>query len=334
VEGEVYREPPTGVAAPVPELALPHRPNATENVRRFIRRKPLGAFGFLVVGILVLMTIGTPGARFGAPELPDRPLGFELGKPWLARYGAEDKFFTQDNRLSAYEGPSANHWMGTEKSGRDIWARLVYGARRSLFIGIWALALATLVGTTIGVVSGYFRGWVDMAVQRLMDALQSFPPLIALILIITISPFTNSPSLTVAAFALGVVGIPSVQRIVRGVVLSTREQQYVEAARVIGASDIRTMAYYILPNIMASIIVVFSTGLGVVILAEAALAFIVPQNVPQGPSWGLMLNEGQSVILDHSGPAIWSSVFIAMTVLGFNLAGDALRDVLDPRLRL
>lgn len=320
-------------ATPKDDIITRKRPTALQNVLKFSRQKPLGAIGFILIGFLVLMTLGTPQLSFGAPSLPDRPLGFELGQPWISRYNAEDKFLTADRRLSAYETPSAEHWLGTDKAGRDIWSRLITGARRSLFIGIWALGFATVIGASIGIVSGYFRGWMDTIIQRLMDALQSFPPLIALILIITINPLSNQPSLTVAAAALGFVGVPSVQRIVRGVVLATREQQYVEAARVIGATDLRTMAYYILPNIMASIIVVFSTGLGVVILAEAALAFIVPQNVPQGASWGLMLNEGRAVMLDHPGPALWSASFIALAVLAFNLAGDALRDVLDPRLR-
>lgn len=322
------------IAVQAPELALPHRPTALQGIWKFVKRKPLGAFGFLVIGFIVFMTVGLPNGEFGVPSLPDQPLGIGLGRPLIARYDAEDKFFTPDDRLSSYEGSSTSHWLGTEKAGRDIWSRLVYGARRSLFIGIWALVVATFIGASIGILSGYFRGWVDTAIQRVMDALQSFPPLVALILIITINPLTSGPNLTIAAIALGIVGIPGVQRITRAVVLATREQQYVEAARVIGATDLRTMAYYILPNITASIIVVFSTGLGVVILAEAALAFIVPEHVPQGPSWGLMLNEGRAVMLDHPGPALWSSVFIVLAVLGFNLAGDALRDVLDPRLRL
>jgi peptide/nickel transport system permease protein len=196
--------------------------------------------------------------------------------------------------------------------------------------------LATLVGTFIGVITGYFRGAFDTGLQRFMDALQAFPPLLTLILILTLRPFTAEPSLVVAAFALGFVGIPQVQRIVRGVVLSTREQQYIDAARVIGATDARTMRYYILPNIMASVIVVFSTGLGVVILAEAALAFLVPQAVPaEGASWGLMLQTANADgLATHPWPGIVSALAIALAVLGFNLAGDALRDVIDPRLRV
>lgn len=324
--------PSVGQAAP--ELAMPRQPTPWDTIRRFIRRKPLGAIGMLLVGFMILMTLGTPQLDFAVPSLPDRPFGFEIGSPWLQRYGAETNFHTAENRLSQYEAPSSDHWLGTDKNGRDVWARIVNGARRSMFVALWALTLATVIGTTIGVVSGYFGKWLDTSVQRVMDALQSFPPLIALILVVSINPLTSGPSLIVAAFALGLVGIPTVQRIVRGVVLATREQQYVEAARVIGASDARTMVYYILPNITASIIVLFSIGLGSVILAEAALGFVVPDKLPQGPSWGLMLNEAQPVIVDHPYPGLFSAGAIAMAVLGFNLAGDALRDVLDPRLRL
>jgi peptide/nickel transport system permease protein len=322
--------------AATPELALPKRPGALKNVLKFIRRKPLGALGFLLIFMLFAMTLGTPKAEFGVPELPHSPLGVKLGKPWLAPYNEEENFKTANGRLNVSAGPSGQHWLGTDGSGRDNWSRVVWGARRSLFVGIWALTFATVVGATIGVLSGYFRGWSDTSTQRFMDALQAFPALLTLILILTIRPFTTDPSLVVAAFALGFVGIPAVQRIVRSVVLSTREQQYVEAARVIGATDTRTMVYYILPNIMASIIVVFSTGLGVVILAEAALAFLVPQAVPpEGASWGLMLNRGVADGLsNHPWPVIASAGAIAFAVLGFNLAGDALRDVLDPRLRL
>jgi peptide/nickel transport system permease protein len=323
------------LAAPAAELALPKRPSVLKNVLKFIRKKPLGALGFLLIFILFAMTLGTPKLNFGVPELPHSPLGFELGAPWLAPYDEEENFFSASGRLNTHAGPSMEHWLGTDGSGRDNWARIIWGARRSLFVGIWALTIATVVGTTIGVMSGYFRGVADTGTQRFMDALQSFPALLTLILILTIRPFTNEPSLVVAAFALGFVGIPAVQRIVRGVVLSTREQQYVEAGRVIGATDARIMGFYILPNIMASIIVVFSTGLGVVILAEAALAFLVPQAVPpEGASWGLMLDQAENDgLATHPWAGIASAGAIALAVLGFNLAGDALRDVLDPRLR-
>ena len=317
-----------------PELGLPKQAAWWKGVLKFCRRKPLGAIGMGIVIVLGILTLGTPTGEVGVPELPDSPLGFELGPPWFQRYDPEANFFEPNGQTREYEDPTSNHWLGTDRAGRDVWSRTVNGARRSLFVGFWALGIATLIGTAIGVVSGYFGRWADTGVQRIMDALQSFPPLIALILIISVNPLTDGSNLMVVAIALGLVGIPTVQRIVRGVVLSTREQQYVEAARVIGASDIRTMAYYILPNITASIIVVFSTGLGVVILAESALGFIAPDKLPVGPSWGTALNEAQPVIADYPWPGMSAAGAIALAVLGFNLAGDALRDVLDPRLRL
>lgn len=322
------------ISQPVPSMDIPRRPAWYKGVLKFIRKKPLGAVGLGLAGFLLLLTLGTPTGEIGAPSLPNRPLGFELGEPWFQRYGPEEVFFNQDNRVRAYEDPSSAHWLGTDSAGRDMWSRLVNGARRSLYVALWALAIATFIGTTIGVLSGYFGRWFDTGVQRIMDALQSFPPLILLILIVSVNPLTTGPNLMVIAVALGLVGIPSVQRIVRGVVLSTREQQYVEAARVIGASDLRTMRYYILPNIMASIIVVFSTGLGVAILAESALGFIAPDKLPTGTSWGVMLGDEQNAIADYPWPGLSSAFAIAFSVLGFNLAGDALRDVLDPRLRL
>jgi len=301
-----------------------------------VRRKPLGAFGFLLVFVLFFLTLGTPRAEFGPPSLPDRPLGFELGPPWFARYDDQVSFYDANGSTRLNEGPSFNHWFGTDNNGRDLYARIVYGARRSMYVGFWALTIATILGTAVGVLSGYFGRWVDTVVQRLMDAMQSFPPLIALILIMTINPLGggDKASLMMAAFALGLVGITSVQRITRGVVLATREQQYVEAARVIGANDLRIMFRYILPNIMASVIVVFSTGVGVVILAEAALSFVVPEQVPEGTSWGLMLGDSYTRISAYPWPVVFSAGAIAVAVLAFNLAGDALRDVLDPRLRL
>lgn len=320
-------------ATVAPEASLAKRGHWWKGVSKFIRRKPLGAIGFAIVGILILLTLGTPKPEFGAPALPDRPLGFELGAPWLQRYD-QDATFREGGRVKRFEGASAEHWLGTDSNGRDVWARIVNGARRSLFVGLWALVMATLIGSAIGVVSGYFGRWLDTVVQRLMDALQSFPPLIALILIVSINPLTAGPNLLVIAFSLGLVGIPTVQRIVRGVVLATREQQYVEAARTIGASDLRTMRYYIVPNIMSSIIIVFSTGLGVAILAESTLGFVAPDKLPVGPSWGVMLNDAQPLIVDHPLPGLSAAFAIAFAVLGFNLAGDALRDVLDPRLRL
>jgi peptide/nickel transport system permease protein len=338
-----------GVQAAPAEWTLPKRPGVGANVWKFIRRKPLGAFGMFLVILMVAMTVGPPKAEFGVPELPDSPLGFELGKPFMARFDAKDVFREGERGVSVgsidrFLEPSGQHWFGTDRGGHDTYSVMVYAARRSLFIGLWALTFATIVGCTIGVVSAYFRGWSDTMVQRFMDSIQAFPPLILLILIISVF----DPNLTIMAIALGVVGVTSVQRIVRGVVLSTREEPYVEAARVLGATDLRTMVFHILPNIMAPVIVVFTIGLGSVILAEAALAFIVPESVPSDPSWGIMLHFTQEHLppfppflpftLLEGNPEGYHTLAaggaIVLSVLGFNLAGDGLRDVLDPRLRV
>ena len=323
----------SAVLAAPDEWTLPKQPSVASNIWKFIRRKPLGAFGILLVLVMLAMTLGIPKAEFGAPALPSRPLGFELGKPLLARHDAETIFRdAETGRIAQYFNPNADHLLGTDKNGRDTYSRMVFAARRSLFIGIWALAFATIVGTTVGVLSAYFRGWFDTMIQRLMDSFQAFPALLILILLISLF----NPDLTILALGLGFVGVTSVQRIVRGVVLSTREQPYVEAARVLGATDLRTMVFHILPNIMAPIIIIVSIGLGAVILAEAAISFIAPQRVPQDPSWGIML----SVTREHLPPdpegyhTLAAGGAIVVSVLGFNLAGDALRDVLDPRLRV
>jgi ABC-type dipeptide/oligopeptide/nickel transport system permease subunit len=333
--GEQQAQP--GVLASPADWTLPKRPSVGANIWKFIRRKPLGAFGMLIVLLMIAMTLGTPKAEFGTPHLPSRPIGFELGKPWMARYDAQTVFRggvagATVGGIDQWLKPSAKHWLGTDRGGHDTYSRMIFAARRSLFIGLWALTFATIVGCTIGVVSAYFRGWFDTLLQRFMDSLQAFPALLLLIMIISLF----EPNLTIMAVALGFVGVTSVQRIVRGVVLSTRGEPYVEAARVLGASDLRTMVFHILPNIMAPVIVVFSIGLGSVILAEAALAFIVPENVPSDPSWGIML----SVTRDSLPPeakgyhTVAAGGAIVAAVLGFNLAGDALRDVLDPRLRV
>ncbi len=338
-----------GALATPADWTLPKRPSVGANIWKFIRRKPLGAFGMFLVILMVAMTVGPPKAEFGTPELPDRPLGFELGKPFMARYEANDVFRGGERNavvgsIDRFLDPSTRHFFGTDRGGHDTYSVMVYAARRSLFIGLWALTFATIVGCTIGVVSAYFRGWFDTLVQRFMDSLQAFPPLLLLILIISLF----EPNLTIMAIALGFVGITSVQRIVRGVVLSTREEPYVEAARVLGASDVRTMVFHIMPNIMAPVIVVFTIGLGSVILAEAALAFIVPEAVPSDPSWGIMLHFTQQYLppfppflpftLLEGDPEGYHTLAaggaIVLSVLGFNLAGDALRDVLDPRLRV
>lgn len=318
-----------GAPAPAGPPALPPRPGPLASAARLLRRKPLGALAGAVALALLAASLGPPQPRFGLPDLPDRPLGFQMGRPLLARYGPEDFFQDESGRLARFRGPSRQHWLGTDDKGRDVWARLVWGARRSLFFALWALALATVGGTAVGLASAYFLGLVDLLLQRLMDALQSFPPLLVLMLVVSLV----EPSLRLLAVALACVALPGVQRVVRSVVLSVRQEPYVEAARALGASHLRIMARHILPNVLAPVLVVFSVGLGAAVLAEAGLSFIDPSTVSQAASWGLMLAEGRAFMFEHPHLVLAAGGAIALAVMAFNLAGDALRDLLDPRLR-
>ncbi len=297
---------------------------------RLLRRRPLGAAAMAAVLVMLALSLGPPQPRFGLPDLPDRPLGFEMGRPFLARYGPEDFFRDESGRLARFQGPSRQHWLGTDDKGRDVWSRLVWGTRRSLFFALWALALGTVGGTAVGLVSAYFLGTLDLLLQRVMDALQSFPPLLVLMLAVSLV----EPSLRVLAVALAIVVMPGAQRVARSVVLSVRQEPYVEAARALGASHLRVMVRHVLPNAVAPAVVVFTVGLGAAVLAEAALSFIDPSTVPQAASWGLMLAEGRAFMFEHPHVVLAAGGAIALAVMAFNLAGDALRDALDPRLRL
>jgi peptide/nickel transport system permease protein len=307
------------VLAAAEELDLPRRPGWLLLVGRFVRRKPLGAFGLAVV---LLMAAAAAGA------------------PWLCRYDAEEAFqvanpsyvpgsVEPEERYDSLSGPSWKHWFGTDQSGRDNYARVVWGARRSLGVGLGALLFAIIFGTTIGIVSAYFRGWFDMLVQRIMDSIQAFPPMLVLLLLVSLT----ERNLITLTLGLGFVVITGAQRIVRSAVLSAREDPHVEAARAIGCSPFRLMAVHILPNVAAPIIVIFSIGIASVILAEAALAFLGLAPI-EPPSWGMMLNEGRGYMFSQPSTMLAGGAAITLTVMGFNLAGDALRDILDPRIRL
>lgn len=303
------------------EWVLPRRVAWWVTARRVVVRKPLGTFGLVVIAFMIVAAVGAPLLGRYDPWLT-----FERPNPLYDpnAFNPQALTPTELNRLAE---PSATHWFGTDSSGRDTWSWIIWGARRSLGIGVGALAISITTGTLVGVVSAYFGGWVDMLLQRLMDSLQVFPALLLLILIATYL----GTSIQILVLSLGIVGISQVSRIVRGTVLSVREMPYVEAARVLGASDLRTMVQHILPNTAAPIIVVFTIGLGSVILAEAGLSFL--GLAPPGTSWGQMLNEGRNFIRTSPWQAVFSGLAITMAVLAFNLAGDALRDVMDPRLR-
>lgn len=271
---------------------------------RLVKEKPLGAFG----GVLVLILL----------------LGALLA-PWIATHP-----YDQTNVRQRLKPPGAQFYLGTDNLGRDIFSRIVYGARISVTVGFGAVGLGIVLATTVGTVSGYFGGKIDVLVQRLVDAWMAFPFLVVLLSIMAVL----GPGLLNVVLALGVLSAAGSSRIIRSAVLAAKEHQYIEAARAIGANHLRIIWRYILPNIMAPIIVIATISLGFAILTESALSFLGLGVPPPYPSWGEMLSgSGRSYM--HKAPwmATWPGVAISLTVFGFNMLGDALRDLLDPRLR-
>ncbi len=225
--------------------------------------------------------------------------------------------------------PSAEHWLGTDVQGRDIWARLVFGARVSLTVGLISQGIALMLGVTLGLLAGYYGRWVDELVMRLADVTLAFPTL--LLLIAMVAAF--QPSMLVVFATIGVVGWAGMARLVRGQVLVVRQLEYVQAIRALGAKDMRVILGHVLPNVIAPVVIAATLGVAGAIMAEAALSFLGLGVPPPTPSWGSMIADGRD--LDQLRRAPWTSVFpgvaIGLAVLGFNLLGDALRDALDPK---
>jgi peptide/nickel transport system permease protein len=271
---------------------------------QFCRYKPLGAFGgFIVVGLLIMAVFA----------------------PWIAPYQYDETI--PGARMKA---PGAQFWMGTDNLGRDVYSRVVYGAAVSVTVGFGAVLLANVLATVIGITSGYFGGAYDICVQRVVDAWQSFPFLVVILSLMAVL----GPGLLNLVLALGVLGAAAASRVIRGTTISVMQNSYVEAARALGAGHLRIMLRYILPNVAATVIILATIGLGAAILAESALSFLGFGVPPPYPSWGAMLSgSGRSFMYRAPWMAIWPGAAISLAVFGFNMLGDALRDVLDPRLR-
>ncbi|MDP2626251.1 MAG: ABC transporter permease [Candidatus Rokubacteria bacterium] len=276
--------------------------------RRFIstliRRKPLGAVGGAIALGMVLVAIFADV---------------------LAPYDVNDTAL-----LRALQGPGATHWFGTDELGRDVYSRVIHGARVSMLVGLAATAISIGLGGLIGIVSGYFGRRVDLVLQRLVDAWMAFPGLVMAIVILALL----GPGLWSVILALGVSQAFSQSRTIRSATLVVREQPYIEASLAVGASHWRVLGRHVLPNVVAPIIIVASTFLGFVILVEAAVSFLGYGVPPPRPSWGGMLSATGRVYMIR---APWLSIFpglaLSLAVFGFNVLGDALRDLLDPRLR-
>ena len=285
-------------------LGRPRSAGPWRAISNFVTRKPLGAFGALIILIMAAMAIVGPLMTSWDPL------------EW--------------NLTSKLEWPSGEHWLGTDEMGRDLWSRMMSGARISLLVGFASVAFGSGAGGVIGVVSGWYGGKVDNSIQRIMDALMSIPTLI-LAMAITAA---LSTSLTNIIIAIGIVQIPRANRVVRSQVLAVKESQYVDAARSIGAGNLRIMTLHIAPQCVAPWLIISTGALGIAILTEASLSFLglgVPQ--PE-PSWGGMLTGPvRDWFILYPYLAIWPGLALSLAVYGFNLFGDAIRDVLDPRLR-
>jgi peptide/nickel transport system permease protein len=274
------------------------------HLRRFARRHPLGAAGAVVMTVFVFAAIFAPFITVYDP-------------------------LTTDASLSLAP-PSAAHWLGTDFMGRDVYSRIVYGARISLIVGIGSTALGCALGVVLGLASGYLGGWVDLAVQRVVDILQGLP-LLVLALVMAAS---LGPSLENTVIAISIPLIPYAARVVRSNTLALREMPFVEAAKAVGMSELRVAVRHVLPNTLAPLIVLATAQLGSAILTEASLSFL-GLGVPEPhPSWGRMLSESAA---EYVRTAPWLVIFpglaISLVVFGTNLLGDAVRDLLDPRQR-
>jgi peptide/nickel transport system permease protein len=281
-----------------------HATSPWQRIRYMARRHVLGTFGFVIMVMFVLAA---------------------LFADLICSYSP----FTVDS-AHALARPSAQHWMGTDSFGRDVFARIIHGARISLAVGIGSTTIGAIFGVAIGLASGYLSGWVDLVFQRVTDIMQALP-LLVLALVMTAA---LGPSLPNVIIAIAIPLIPIVARVIRANTLALREQPFVEAAKSIGMSEMRIAIRHVLPNTLAPLIVLATAQLGSTILTEASLSFL-GLGIPEPfPSWGRMLSESAA---EYVRTAPWLVIFpgvaISLAVFGTNLFGDALRDILDPRQR-
>lgn len=293
---------PAHVDRSIPET-LRARPSLRRRAGRLARGKPLGVAGITLVLIVALLSLfANYVTDYGPTELGGIPL----------------------------QSPSWDHWFGTDDFGRDVFSRVLYGGRVSVTVGFLSVAFGLVTGTIVGMMSAYWGGWFDLIVQRIVDALMAFPSLL-LALAVVAALGTNQRNVVIA---ISIAMFPQVARVARSVVLSLREELYVEAARSIGAPDRSVMWRHIFPNMMPPLIVIATAFFGGAIVSEAALSFVGLGIPPPNPSWGNMMSgSARTYITVAPWMAIFPGVALSLLVFGVNLFGDALRDVLDPQLR-
>ncbi|MHB8303830.1 MAG: ABC transporter permease [Acidobacteriaceae bacterium] len=270
-----------------------------------LRTQPLAVIGFALLAIFVLLAIFAP--QFA----PNDPASIHLH--------------------ARLQGPSIAHWFGTDELGRDILSRVIYGARISLLIATSVVVLTVSVGLIFGLLAGYYGGWLDMVLNTLL--MNVFLALPGILIAIALVAFLG-PGMLNLIFALSITGWVGYARLVRAQVLAVREREFVEAARAIGAADVRIMARHILPNIIQPVMVQAALGMAGTILAEATLSFLGLGVPPPMPSWGVMLNDARAHLFDAPHMVVFPAIAIMLAVLSFNFIGDAMRDQLDPRTRV
>lgn len=271
---------------------------------RYLREQPFGAVAAAIILVFVALAILAPLIS------PYDPLA--------------------QNRAAIMVPPNADHLMGTDDLGRDVLSRVLYGARTSLLISVATLAIGGVAGLVVGIVSGYFGGtWVDTVIQRIMDSLMAVPSIVLLLFVAALL----GPSIRNTILALALLVIPAFNRVARGEMLRIREETYVEAARAVGCSTKRILVKYGLPNLMAPLFVVTSLLFAIVLIAESALSFLGIGTPPPTPSWGRMLSEASRQLEIAPWMALFPGLALSISVLAFNLLGDALRDFLDPKQR-
>jgi peptide/nickel transport system permease protein len=268
---------------------------------RFLRHR-LGLAGAIVVGVMLLAAAGAPLWR------TQDPLGMQMAQ--------------------ALQPPTPQHWFGTDEFGRDVWSRVVYGTRLSFTVGLASMLLATAAGVPLGAAAGYTGGAFDALVMRCMDAILAFPALLLAIGLVA----ALGPGMGNGIIAIGAVYVPVFARVTRGAVLVRRQEEYVEAARALGHTNAAILRRHVLPNCIAPVLVQATLGFASAIVIDAGLSFLGAGTPPPAPDWGTMLNEARQFMVAAPYVAVFPGVAISLAVLGFNLLGDGLRDVLDPRL--
>jgi peptide/nickel transport system permease protein len=291
------------IVAPLP-LATDH--SVESPTRRALRRLVRRRGAMVGLAVIVLFVILTVTAQWIVPYDP-------IAQSWM----------------TVRKPPSELHWFGTDEVGRDVLARVVFGARASLMAGVISIAIALTIGVPLGLTAGYIGGFIDALISRITDAMLACP---FLILAIALAAFLG-PSLSNAMIAIGITATPIFVRLTRGQVMAVKVEDYVEAARAVGNPRWRIALVHILPNILPALLVQATLSIAAAIIAEAALSFLGLGQQPPAPSWGSMLNSAQRFLTNAPWMAVWPGLAIFLTVLSFNLLGDGLRDALDPRER-